>query len=130
MKIWYRNMPPDQTKFPVGWKEIQSHFLRYTTSLRKRKVNDETIPQRPLYLCKGLSLGNYKCKIEIFLLTPVITVQVSRKNYLNHSSLTQEKMFIEFICNIEHTLGLSRQWRPQLCYLYKKAWLYTHVHTH
>lgn len=59
--IWYRNMPSDQIKFSLGWKEIQ--FSKHSTSLRKRRANYKImIPQTHLYLCRG----NCKCKIETF----------------------------------------------------------------
>lgn len=37
MKIWYRYIPPDQPKFALGLKEIQSYFSKYSISLRKEK---------------------------------------------------------------------------------------------
>lgn len=81
-------MIPDQTKFPHAQKEIQSHFAKYSISLRKRKVNYKiTIPQRPLYFCKGLRLGNYPCKSETFCINT--NCSDLKKNYFSHSRLTQ-----------------------------------------
>lgn len=85
MKIWFRNMPP--ANFPLPRERFNLNFQKHSTSLRKRKANHKImIPQRPLYFCKGLSLGNYMCKIETF---PINTnCSHIKKNCFNHSRLT------------------------------------------
>lgn len=89
-------MPSDQIKFALGWKEIQ--FSKHSTSLRKRKGNYEIIiPQSLLYFCRGLSIGNYKCKIETLSINTNWHCSDLKKNYCNHARLTQEKIFIQFI---------------------------------